>query len=374
MDEIRSLTGLRGVAAVCVVFYHYFPLATVTNPIARSLDHGYLAVDLFFVLSGFVMAMNYSPMFASGWSLGAHLRFLGRRIARVYPLYLTATIIGFCFVSAGWLAYTRSAPPGWALLLNVLMIQTWGFVFSFDSPAWSISAEWAAYLVFPALLVPTMFRRPVWGWISALLCAGTLAVLATRPASLIPDYLRAYPLNLYEPAHALSVFRCIPEFALGILAYRLAATPVGQRLGSNRWIAPALCFAVLGLTAMPRTDLAVVLLYPLLVISLTSQAHLPGKLLAAPFAELIGKLSFSIYLMHKLLLGLLNWIYWRAHAAGLPHAGALAAGVCMALTYAIASGAYRTIEVPSRRRLRALFERKWGQSGGAARLATDTPA
>jgi len=359
LTEIRSLTGLRGVAALYVLLFHYFPPSTAASPghpLTNVLHHGYLAVDLFFILSGFVMAMNYSHMFASGWSKAAYRRFLGRRIARIYPLYLATVIAGFLLVIAGWLRYLHAAPLGVALCLNLTMTQVWGLVPSFDSPAWSISAEWAAYLLFPALLVPTMFRRASIGWLSALISAATLAALSVQQASLGHDFNLREPLNLSDPWCALPVVRCVAEFTLGILAFRLAATPFGRHLASSRWLAPAVCVAALMLLAIPQSDLAVALLFPFLVISLASEAHVPGRLLAWAPAEFIGKLSFSIYLTHKLFYGLLNAIYLRAHAAGLPHAQSLAAIICISLTFPLAFAAYRTIEVPGRRWMRALFE------------------
>jgi peptidoglycan/LPS O-acetylase OafA/YrhL len=183
--NIKSLTGLRGVAAVYVVAFHYSIGLPFSNPFTTFLAHGYLAVDLFFVLSGFVMALNYGHMFVSGWSAAAYRRFLGRRIARVYPLYLAGTIAACFLVLAGCLEAPRSAPIGLALALNVIMVQAWGFVESLDGPGWSISAEWAAYLLFPALLVPTLFGRPAIAWLSAFACAGVLAALCALPASFV---------------------------------------------------------------------------------------------------------------------------------------------------------------------------------------------
>jgi peptidoglycan/LPS O-acetylase OafA/YrhL len=357
--EIRSLTGLRGIAAVYVLLFHYFPLSVssnVSNPLKRILDHGYLAVDLFFVLSGFVMALSYHRSFAAGWSPSMYLRFLGRRIARIYPLYLGATIVGFFFVVLGWIRYTQGAQLGWALFANLFMVQAWGIVGSFDSPAWSISAEWAAYLAFPALLIPTMFRKPWVGWLSAIICTGILALFYVLPASLLQEHEVRQPFNFNGYSFALPVVRCIPEFALGILAFRLTGTPFGRRLAASPWIAIAVGLAILALLTVPRSDLGVVLLFPILVTSLASGNHLPDRMLGSPPAELVGRLSYSIYLTHKLLLGLLTWIYLRARATGMAHASLYAAVICMALTLGIALLAYRTIEEPGRRRLRRFFE------------------
>jgi peptidoglycan/LPS O-acetylase OafA/YrhL len=134
--EIRPLTGLRGIAALYVVSYHHRLGVPFSNPLTTSLAHGYLAADLFFVLSGFVMALTYSHMFARGWSMAAYVRFLGRRAARIYPLYFVATLAAFVFILAGALEAPRLAPLGTALTLNLLLIQAWGFVGSLDGPAW----------------------------------------------------------------------------------------------------------------------------------------------------------------------------------------------------------------------------------------------
>ena len=99
--EIRSLTGLRGIAALYVVLFHYLDGLSYTTPRNVFLAHGYLAVDLFFVLSGFVMTLTYSGMFQAGSSFALFRIFLGRRIARVYPLYFVCTFCGALLVVLG---------------------------------------------------------------------------------------------------------------------------------------------------------------------------------------------------------------------------------------------------------------------------------
>lgn len=355
--EIRSLTGLRGVAAMYVLVFHYFPIATYNSPLRRVLGHGYLAVDLFFVLSGFVMALNYRHLFESGWTRAAYGTFLARRIARIYPLYIVATVVGFVLVVAGGLPFIPTMPRAPALIFNLLMVQSWGLTPSFDSPAWSISAEWAAYLLFPALLIPSIFRKPAVALLCTGLAASLLAALCALPAALFPDTLVRDPLNMSGHAMGLPVLRCVPEFTLGILAFRFASTSLGRRLVSSVWIAPALVLSALFVLTIPGCDLAFVLLLPVLVVSLASEAHLPGRILASAPLEFLGLLSFSIYLTHKLLFGLLTWMYEHAHTAGIPHARTLSAGVCLILTFAISYAAFSLIEVPGRRWLRAISDR-----------------
>jgi len=146
--EIKSFTGLRGAAALFVATYHLL-YGMVSDPTKHDLGiiflrHGYLSVDLFFVLSGYVMALTYAKLFAPAFDRHAVIDFLGRRIGRVYPAYITVTVV---------VALDRMASTPWhgaestmALISNALMVQSWGFSYSIVGPSWSVSTEFAAYL------------------------------------------------------------------------------------------------------------------------------------------------------------------------------------------------------------------------------------
>ncbi len=180
--EIRSLTGLRGIAAIFVAIYHAFYFM-VSNQADDSLHvvflrHGYLAVDLFFVLSGYVMALTYAPLFAGGFRTLAFADFLWRRIGRIYPAYITVTV----FVMLYSMAITpwHGTDSGVNLIVNALLIQSWGFGGSIVGPSWSVSAELAAYLSFPLLIGAVLQRRQRWAWASAIVATAVLLFVATR--------------------------------------------------------------------------------------------------------------------------------------------------------------------------------------------------
>jgi peptidoglycan/LPS O-acetylase OafA/YrhL len=355
-QEIKPLTGLRGIAAIYVVLYHYSMGLPFSSPEATFLAHGYFAVDLFFVLSGFVMALNYAHMFGRFWSTPAYLKFLGRRIARIYPLYFAMTLCA-CFLAAvGFIEPPHATSIGVTFLPNLVMVQSWGLTQSLDYPAWSISAEWGAYLLFPLLLAPCLFHRPSLAVISGAVCVAILAVLSTLPQYWAHQSKPAALLDISDPRLALPVLRCVPEFALGLLAFRVAGTPFGPTVAESRWIAPALCLGAGALMMIPGADLAVVLVFPLLVLSLTSDRHVAGRILACPLAAFLGQLSYSIYLTHNLMGGVLTWTHRHAEGFGLRHAQIYAAAVALLLTFPCAFLAYRFIEAPGRRWLRALFE------------------
>jgi peptidoglycan/LPS O-acetylase OafA/YrhL len=356
--EIRSLTGLRGVAAVYVVFHHYFLGISFANPFNTFVAHGYLAVDLFFVLSGFVMTLNYSRMFHEGWSRTSMLTFLSRRIARVYPLYLVTTLCAFLLILTGWLENPAAASLKMTFALNLAMVQAWGFGPSLDGPGWSISAEWAAYLLFPLLLSVAFFRKSLWGWLSAAASVTLLVFLCILPAAAAHNLRPLAILDLHSSYRGMAVLRCLPEFTLGILAARLQGSRTAHWLGSNRWAGIALCLIILVMMTVPRADLAVVLLFPALILCLALEKNLPGKVLASGPIRYLGVISYSIYLVHDLLGGLMGWTHRYAHAHGLAHAQTYAAVLGVILTFPISAVAYKMIESPGRRFVRSLLEER----------------
>ena len=165
--HIVSHTALRGIAALIVVGYHLRFGADdllAAEEATRLFERGYLWVDLFFILSGFVLCYVYEP---KGLPTISHVsRFYRARLARVWPLHALTLAVLVTF-SLATIYYARmTASPGsayesdWSALLgNILLVHAWG-IFSQSSwniPAWSISAEVFAYLWFPAFLL--MFRN-----------------------------------------------------------------------------------------------------------------------------------------------------------------------------------------------------------------------
>src|SRR5258708_79262 len=151
-SEIRAMTGLRGVAAMMVAIYHINPEIIAPSGVGRVVSKGYLWVDLFFILSGFVLALNYAQAFARGWSARAWIDFLMRRVARVYPLYAVLVFGGLaCLLAgadqsraAGLLPMPAFRHPVLGSVANVLMIQSWGIGPSIDGTAWLLRTAWGA--------------------------------------------------------------------------------------------------------------------------------------------------------------------------------------------------------------------------------------
>jgi peptidoglycan/LPS O-acetylase OafA/YrhL len=141
-----------------------------------------------------------------------------------------------------------------------------------------------------------------------------------------------------------------------MLAVRLKSTAFGAALTGNAWASALICGATLLLMLLPSTDLPVALLIPPLVFSLTAQRSVLGRLLTTAPAAFLGRVSYSVYLIHFLFLGVLEWLNRQAAAHHVPAPHTAAAAVTILLTLAVAEASTRLIDVPGRRWMRALFE------------------
>ncbi len=348
-QHIGALTGLRAVAAVWVVLFHYrddvLTLAPVTRPLAPLMAAGYLGVDIFFVLSGFVLAYTYAdPLAHWGWRRSGG--FVRNRVARVWPVHavtlhldlLQAALVGALGVSAE--GHRRTVG---AYLQNLTMTHAWWSDRpSFNAPAWSISAEWAAYLICPLLLVGLRrLRSPV---LATATAAAGYAVMLTVFA------LWALP-NGNVP-HA-GMLRLATEFLAGLLLLRVyQARP--------RWLGHLAVPLVVGVTAVvltvpdTRTGYWLAPALGLLVLCIALDDGPLGRLLAGRRFVYWGEVSYSLYMTHVLLTVTLHRLVDPAAVAD--RAWWLRALVLLGYTLVLAGAAvalHRWVEVPARRRLRA---------------------
>ncbi|WP_159992281.1 acyltransferase [Roseomonas sp. 18066] len=364
--EIRALTGLRGLAALLVTLFHYYgnldaSLVDIGHVALRRL---YLCVDLFFILSGYVMAMTYGARFGEGGWTAAWRGFLLRRLARIYPLYVV-TLLGCMAVALA--LYGRFAPErgGFPLMidqpwrdvpLNLLLMQSWGLARSALVPAWSISTEWAAYLLFP-LLVLLMLRGSAAR--AALGCLLALLLLAAAVWITAHDGLaHGGPLDASQGEVPGALLRCLGGFLLGMATWRVAASGwLGRCCGDAVGVA---LLALLGLAWLwAPGDLWIYPLLPPLVLLLGTNRGRVAAAFGAPLPHALGLLSYAVYLLHYQLAGAIHGLE-AVLAARLPVW--LAYGVAGIGTYglllAAAAASYRLVELPGRRLLRGLERRR----------------
>ena len=238
---IAGLTPLRGLAALLVVLFHLNWLDVPLQGAAASADFGnyllssstyfiakgYIAVDLFFILSGFVLAHVYWALFRERICLQDFSNFLGTRIARIYPLHFVMLILFLLIETAKLVVFSHrpdlfTSPPfshpdeSEAIIYHLTLTQTfYGSGLSWNAPSWSISCEAIVYLIFPFLAIG--ISRSRWYLLSLALisCAG-LALLYSQHGS----------LNIVG---SWAVVRCFFEFNLGIVVYHIVDQKKGAR-------------------------------------------------------------------------------------------------------------------------------------------------
>ncbi len=305
--ELKALTGARGIAAWLVVLFHLRFLMPGIGGAWGPMKYGYLAVDFFFVLSGFVIWMTYADRIRAG-GLAAIPDFLKRRLARVWPLHLFMLGVAMAFAlaiaalgHAEWSQYPPTELP-----LHILLLQNWGFTdkLAWNIPAWSISCEFAAYLLFPFLAFAVDWRKlPTVALLAAALaCAAFLyAVFALTGATVLGQEILS-----------IGVLRCLGEFALGTIVCAL-----WQRWRDRPWL-PVTAAALLGtaLVAAQAADLvpqtaALPLAFATLVLVLALTSGICGNPFELAPIHYLGEISYATYLGH--------WMLWMGFKLAFVH-------------------------------------------------------
>lgn len=362
--ELRALTGLRFVAAVQVLLFHAvftFSRASLLLPrgAARSLlGSGYVGVNFFFVLSGFVLAYAYTDA-ETGRIRATAARFWRARFARVYPMHLIGVLLALPLFVLGSLDH-HAAPSAIAaegakeVTLSALLVQAWvpAHALDLNGPAWSLSVEAFFYAVFPWLvrLVARLERRGLVvaaaaAWIAAL----APALLHRGPASPVAPTTDLDLVLLHDPLVRL------PDFVIG------AATGLFYLRGPREWarapvVGVATILLLLAILAasdrLPFLLLHNGLLDPLWALLVFCLAQRPGEgretergIASGPFVR-GGHASYSLYVLHKPLY------FWAARIFGvglLPRSAFLGAYVAGAILISLVAAQY--VEEPLRRAL-----------------------
>ncbi len=290
--RFEALDSLRGVCAVLVVMFH-MPVASHWRDWGL-VQHGYLFVDYFFVLSGFVIAHAYAGRLKTAKDGG---RFMVRRLGRVWPLHVL--MLG-CFIGlelarlwfhidfATPFTRDRSVEAIWA---NLFLVQSWHILpyLTWNGPAWTLSAEVACYLIFAALVLvaPKRFR-----WIGA--------VLAVIGAVLVLMYARRWMNTTYDYA----VPRAVYGFFLGCLlqGFWLALPRMkGHAATVLEVVAVVATCVFIGFATGPVT-VAITLLFVVVVWVFAGEDGALSKLLDHPTLVTMGRWSFAIYMVHMFVL------------------------------------------------------------------------
>jgi peptidoglycan/LPS O-acetylase OafA/YrhL len=285
VGEIKALTSLRGLFAIWVVFFHLRAWSEFSDKPMLVIDRGYLGVDFFFLLSGFILAGRHAAEFAAGYSVRMHAGFALKRIGRLFPLHL-AVLTG---VIAG--IVLRGEPLYWwtHIASEALLIHRWGLIHTpraaLNGPDWSISTEWAANLLFPLFVLATgssarSVLRPI-GFASLALCA--LAFVDARHGS----------MDIGQANSVLPLIRCFAEFGIGMILFQHRQR--FEAMSGDLWVLAAVLLILVGLYL--RADLLVVAAMIPLLPMIALNARTAGGLLASGPPHFLGVISYSIYLI-----------------------------------------------------------------------------
>jgi peptidoglycan/LPS O-acetylase OafA/YrhL len=359
LRKINNLTGIRGFAAIWVALFHF-----QTTPVVASLKFGPVigrgawGVDIFFVLSGLILSLTYANEFSAlrfDWS--RYRAFLLKRLARIYPLHL----VTFLAMLTAW-EVAKSANhqfqglvinDWWTAFCNVILVHGWGLTreLSWNTPSWSVSAEWFAYVfLFP--FCAYFMRGLTW--------ASSVAVAALFWVALLGIVYMSDNGNI-GLLTTDGILRIIPEFISGYACYRLiAARRHGVAMGYLTLIGAGL-IAVIAL--LPQTYICLFL--PAIVVLLMG-LYYGGRITDMIFGNCVivflGEISYSIYMLHVFAQMLANYAIRRLHISATHAHGLLI--LCFELLTATVFGylAYRFIESPAREFLADLIKGRLRQA------------
>jgi peptidoglycan/LPS O-acetylase OafA/YrhL len=352
--SLNALTGIRFLAAAYVVVYH-----TKIGPSLVEHGHlaagnffmsGYLAVALFFLLSGFILAYTYAGQIGGP---GDYRRFWEARFARIWPVYVVSHLRPA--------AVHQALPTPSYMLATLLMLQAWtpfdhAMWAAWNYVCWTLSVEALFYVCFPwyQQWLETLSSR-----IQLVILAGLLALAISVNSGV---YILGYPSHGVLSKVPLPLIR-LPEFLVGVglgnyyLTFVSRKRPSPKRVWSNTqglWTYPAVLVTIALLCRARGPATSVVLIaFAALVFGLASERTLISRMLSTQRMIFGGGISYSIYLLQAPVKDMVLHISDRLHIES--------SGVrmlCMvAFLIAFSAISYKIIEGPARHKLRSFFAR-----------------
>lgn len=297
-QHFEVLDGLRGVAALTVVLFHFMEVV-FTDPTKNFVGHGFLAVDFFFCLSGFVIAYAYDSRIQQ---LGP-LEFFKSRIIRLHPLVVLGSVLG---LAALLLDPFATLPADYTagrialfFLTSILMIPfpvmgtTYYNLFGLNAPAWSLFWEYVANIIY-GLFLWKLSKRVMTGLL--VLATGALSYVAYTKGNVLGGWSGG---TFWDGAARISF-----SFLAGMLLFRYNII-IKNKLGFA-----GLGILLLAALMMPYfkynwlAELLVVVIYFPLLVALGAGAQVSGGWLEK-LCSFAGKISYPLYMTHYMVI----WIF-----------------------------------------------------------------
>ena len=318
-SRFEILDGLRGVAALVVVFYHLMECYPAEY-VGKYFSHGYLAVDFFFALSGFVIGYAYDDR----WQLMSMKDFFKRRIARLHPMVFFGVMVGVCFFyyTGGIELFGKVDGAAWwmvllqALLLLLMIplpafmdIRGWGELNSLNGPIWTLMFEYVANIFYALVLrhLPKL-ALGVLVAVSAVLTADL--TLRLNLFGLLVSEWNSYSVIggfVFDVEHVyIGYVRLLYPFLMGLLLCRLGWR---IRVKGGFWITSLIILAMLSVPTLGGGNklvdgvyqLVIILLGFPLVLSIGAGSSLKGKK-SSRICKFLGDISYPLYITHYPLI------------------------------------------------------------------------
>ena len=360
------LDGLRGVAAVLVVAFHLWETYSA-GPAYQIINHGYLAVDFFFVLSGFVIGYAYDDR----WNSMTVWGFFKRRLVRLQPMVVMGTVIGAClylFGQGDGFSLIGNV-PGWKVFLAFIMgclmipcgpkmdIRGWGETNSFNGPIWSLTWEYLANILYAILFrrLPNILLALLTGaaafctldlclnWnVFGLLTEGRDAAIYTVIGgwSLTPDQMYIGLTRLFYP------------FLSGLLISRIGKF---INIKGGFWWCSLILVAIFSIPCIGGEGsilngvynaACILLIFPI-VVMMGAGSHIKGER-SAKVCTFLGEISYPLYLTHFPFAYMqMNWAWSHPDAPLYAHIS-VAVG-CFIISMMLAYGCLKLYDIPVRK-------------------------
>lgn len=351
-NKLDHLVSARGIAAWLVVLLHSMAMMPASTPEAaiKVIMHGYLAVDFFFVLSGFIIFINYYTKFDENFREKV-FTFYWNRFSRIYPLHLLM-LLAYLMLALAFTHFSTSGKPpasytSQAFLESVFLVQGWsGNPTAWNVPSWSISAEWFVYLLFPFMTIA--MRK----WVGKLgthlfLCASLLLAIYLIYAALGID-------SLGKSVASMALVRAFVEFSLGTLIGSLFIHHRPLLMQSKILLAGSIASIAAAYIFLNAHDYVIApLSFFLLVAYLSVDDSFVSKLLSNKALVYLGEISYSTYMVHYFVYDLFKagWV----KDAHIPNPVHLYASFIVVLLLSMLT--HKFVEVPTQRYLRDNFFR-----------------
>lgn len=379
--RFEILDGLRGVAAILVVMFHLFETYS-KGPCFQIINHGYLAVDFFFILSGFVIGYAYDDRWAKGM---AQWDFYKRRLIRLQPMVIMGTLIGalwFYFGDAPGFDYVMQT-PWWKLLVIVILgclmfptppsmdIRGWSEVNSLNGVTWSLMWEYIGNILYATII--RRFSK------KALAIFVGLSAILTISLGLNIDWSGQLEARSYAAHTMIGGFGLTPDqlyigltrllypFFGGLLLYRL-----GLRIKIRNYGFMWCSLALSALLAMPHLGgdspnmingsycvIAILFLFPMIVAA-GAGSPLEGKK-TIKVCKFLGAISYPLYITHYPLVYMqMQWVAAHPNAPEGVHVWVFCS--LLVASIAVAYACLKLYDEPIREKLKTRFLMKRKQA------------